>query len=135
LEEVITAHRVDRAILAYSDISYDDAMALAARVRAAGAAFELLAWCAGALRCPKPVVAVTATRTGCGKSQVRVTAARGYSRGAPCAWCDAIPTHPPVFPPPCPSLQSQCRARRVLRIQKTRSRGPPPAHRWISAKA
>jgi predicted GTPase len=48
-------------------------MTLAARVRCAGAAFELLPWDAGMASRPrgKPVVAVTATRTGCGKSQVR----------------------------------------------------------------
>jgi predicted GTPase len=46
-------------------------MALAARVRSAGAAFVMLPWHAGMLRSAKPVVAVTATRTGCGKSQVR----------------------------------------------------------------
>jgi len=45
-------------------------MTLASRVRCAGAAFELLPWMAGMLPSPKPVVAVTATRTGCGKSQV-----------------------------------------------------------------
>lgn len=53
-----------------SDVSYGEVMELAARVRAAGAAFELLPWHSGMLRSIKPVVAVTATRTGCGKSQV-----------------------------------------------------------------
>jgi hypothetical protein len=70
MEAVIARHRVTRVILAYSDISYDAVMALAARARAAGAAFELLPWSSGALPVAKPVLAVTATRTGCGKSQV-----------------------------------------------------------------
>lgn len=70
VEEVIREMGVTRAILAYSDVSYSQVMSLAARVRAAGAEFELLSGEAGMLPCSKPVVAVTATRTGCGKSQV-----------------------------------------------------------------
>jgi predicted GTPase len=70
LERVVAEEHVTRCLLAYSDISYSHVMNLAARARAAGAAFELLPPDAGMLALNKPVVAVTATRTGCGKSQV-----------------------------------------------------------------
>jgi len=53
-----------------SDISYAAVAALAARVRAAGASLLLLGGRDGMLASSKPVVAVTAVRTGCGKSQV-----------------------------------------------------------------
>ncbi|GBF90254.1 hypothetical protein Rsub_03387 [Raphidocelis subcapitata] len=70
LEAVVAREGVTRAVLAYSDLSYSDVMALAARARAAAASFELLRPEAGMLRSQRPVLAVTATRTGCGKSQV-----------------------------------------------------------------
>jgi predicted GTPase len=57
---------------ACSDISYASIQQLAARVRAAGANFMLLGARQGMLASSKPVVAVTAVRTGCGKSQVCV---------------------------------------------------------------
>lgn len=56
-----------------SDISYAGVCALAARVRAAGAGLLLLGGRDGMLSSTKPVVAVTAVRTGCGKSQVCVS--------------------------------------------------------------
>lgn len=52
-----------------SDISYESVQLLAARVRAAGANLLLLGGHEGMLASTKPVVAVTAVRTGCGKSQ------------------------------------------------------------------
>lgn len=56
--------------LCCSDISYAAVAALAARVRSAGASLLLLGGRDGMLASSKPVVAVTAVRTGCGKSQV-----------------------------------------------------------------
>ena len=70
LEQIIKDQNVDTAVLAYSDISNDDLLALSSRVRAAGANFMLLGRDEGMLSSRKPVVAVTAVRTGCGKSQV-----------------------------------------------------------------
>ena len=66
------AHRteaVDEVILAYSDLAHEDVMHKASTVLAAGADFTLLGPKATMLRSTRPVVAVCAARTGCGKSQ------------------------------------------------------------------
>src|SRR5512147_520258 len=70
LERLIRAHRVDQAVFAYSDVSHEHVMHLASRVLAAGADFTLLGPRRTMLRASKPVVAVCAVRTGCGKSAV-----------------------------------------------------------------
>jgi len=70
LEELIASESVDECLMAYSDVAYTDIVKLAARCRAAGARFTLLGRNDGMLPSTKPVVAVTAVRTGCGKSQV-----------------------------------------------------------------
>ncbi len=69
LEQIVAEHGVDEVVLAYSDLAYETVMHLAARVQAAGADFRLVGPDATMLRSSKPVVAVCATRTGCGKSQ------------------------------------------------------------------
>ncbi len=69
LEQLIHDHAIDEVVFAYSDVAYPDLMHLAARVLAAGADFKLIGMKASALRSEKPVLAVCATRTGCGKSQ------------------------------------------------------------------
>jgi len=69
LEDLIRAKSVDEVVLAYSDLSHADVMHKASRVLAAGASFTLLGPDATMIRSRKPVVAVTAVRTGCGKSQ------------------------------------------------------------------
>ena len=69
LDELIRVHGVDEVVLAYSDLSHADVMHKASRVLAAGASFTLLGPDATMVRSRKPVVAVTAVRTGCGKSQ------------------------------------------------------------------
>ncbi len=69
LERLIHDHAIDEVVFAYSDVAYPDLMHLAARVLAAGADFKLIGMKASALRSEKPVLAVCATRTGCGKSQ------------------------------------------------------------------
>jgi predicted GTPase len=68
LERLIDEHAVDEAVFAYSDVSYGYVGHIAARVLAAGADFRLLGPRLTMLRSPVPVVAVTAVRTGCGKS-------------------------------------------------------------------
>ena len=68
LEEIVRAHGVDTVVLAYSDLRHEDVMHKASRVLAAGADFTLLGPRATMLEASKPVVAVTAVRTGCGKS-------------------------------------------------------------------
>jgi predicted GTPase len=60
---------VSDCVFAYSDVSYQHVMDLAAVVQAAGANFLLLGPRATMLKSAKPVVSVGAVRTGCGKSQ------------------------------------------------------------------
>jgi predicted GTPase len=73
---LIRDHAVDEVVFAYSDVAYPDLMHLSAKVLAAGADFRLIGMAASALKSRKPVVAVCATRTGCGKSQTSRTVAR-----------------------------------------------------------
>jgi predicted GTPase len=69
LNTLIEHGAVDEVILAYSDLSHEDVMHKASAVLAAGADFTLLGPKATMLKSTKPVVAVCAARTGCGKSQ------------------------------------------------------------------
>jgi predicted GTPase len=69
LAELIVEHEVGWVCLAYSDLAHQTVMEKASKVLAAGAKFMLLSgrdtWVTSSL----PVIAVTAVRTGCGKSQ------------------------------------------------------------------
>ncbi len=69
LEALITRLDVDEVVFAYSDVSHLDVMHAASRVIAAGADFTLLGPDATMLTSSRPVLSVTAMRTGCGKSQ------------------------------------------------------------------
>jgi len=69
LEALIRDHRVGLVALAYSDLPYPFVMKQASRANAAGANFVLLSPHATMLKSSKPVIAVCAVRTGCGKSQ------------------------------------------------------------------
>jgi predicted GTPase len=69
LHELVVRHGIDDVVLAYSDLSHVDVMHKASIVLAAGADFRLMGPRATMLRSTKPVVAVCAVRTGCGKSQ------------------------------------------------------------------
>ncbi len=69
LEELCARERVDEVVFAYSDVRHDDVMHAASRVLAAGASLRLLGPNATMLRARVPVLAVSATRTGSGKSQ------------------------------------------------------------------
>ena len=69
LEDLIKKHDVDECVFSYSDIKYSYVMTLSTRVNAAGAAFTLLSPKQTMISSNKPVVAVGAVRTGCGKSQ------------------------------------------------------------------
>ncbi|MEM4037857.1 MAG: cyclic 2,3-diphosphoglycerate synthase [Nitrososphaerota archaeon] len=70
LEELIKEKDVDFVVLAYSDLTHEDVMHKASRVIAAGASFILLGPKHTMLKSPIPVIAVTAVRTGAGKSTV-----------------------------------------------------------------
>ncbi|MGC9530371.1 MAG: cyclic 2,3-diphosphoglycerate synthase [Candidatus Bipolaricaulaceae bacterium] len=69
LAELVRAHQVDAVVFAYSDVSHQYVMERAAAAGAAGADFWLLGPASTQLAAAKPVVAVCAVRTGCGKSQ------------------------------------------------------------------
>ena len=69
LEKLIEEKAVEECVLSYSDLSYNTVMHLASRVLAAGAKFSMLGAEQTMLKSLKPVVAVVAVRTGCGKSQ------------------------------------------------------------------
>lgn len=69
LEALCRREGVDTVVFAYSDVSHEHVMHLASRALAAGCNFTLLGPHATMLTTHKPVVAVSAVRTGCGKSQ------------------------------------------------------------------
>ncbi len=69
LAELIKKHEIDECVLSYSDLSYDAVMHLGSLVMAAGAKFSMLGSEPTMLKSIKPVIAVGAVRTGCGKSQ------------------------------------------------------------------
>lgn len=69
LEKLIIDHNIDVCVFAYSDVPYSHVMGIGAKVNSAGADFELLGTKSTMLNSTKPVIAVCATRTGCGKSQ------------------------------------------------------------------
>ncbi|MCC7552077.1 GTPase [Candidatus Micrarchaeota archaeon] len=69
LEKLIKKYKIDECILSYSDLSYNYVMNLASRVNSAGADFKMLSAESTMLKSKKPVIAVCAVRTGCGKSQ------------------------------------------------------------------
>ncbi|HXK23595.1 MAG TPA: GTP-binding protein [Myxococcota bacterium] len=69
LEALCRRERVARVVFAYSDCSHAEVMHAASRALACGADFELLGPARTQLRSRRPVIAVSAVRTGCGKSQ------------------------------------------------------------------
>ena len=69
LEELITKHEVDDVVFSYSDVPQQHVMHAAAVVDRAGASFVLLGSKETMIKSKKPVIAITAIRTGCGKSQ------------------------------------------------------------------
>lgn len=69
LAELISRHNVDECILSYSDLSYDTVMHIGSTVIAAGSKFSMLGSYPTMIKSTKPVISITAVRTGCGKSQ------------------------------------------------------------------
>jgi len=69
LPELIKKLDVRDCVFSYSDVPYSRVMAVGAIVNAAGANFSLLGPGDTQLKSNKPVIAVGAVRTGCGKSQ------------------------------------------------------------------
>jgi predicted GTPase len=82
LEAICRRERVTQVVFAYSDVSHAHVMAVASRALAAGADVVLLGPERTMLRAAVPVVAVSAVRTGCGKSPIaRWLGARLRARG------------------------------------------------------
>lgn len=69
LSQLIHEFKVEIVVFAYSDVPYQRVMHLSAVALSAGASFMLLGPEQTFLQSQKPVIAVCATRTGCGKSQ------------------------------------------------------------------
>jgi len=69
LTALIADLNVDDCVFSYSDVTYEKVMAVSAIVNAAGANFVLLGPGDTMVKSTKPVIAVGAVRTGCGKSQ------------------------------------------------------------------
>lgn len=64
------SRQVDEVVFAYSDVTHESVMHLGSRALAAGADFLLLGPARTMLTSKLPVIAITAVRTGCGKSAI-----------------------------------------------------------------
>ncbi|HUW92493.1 MAG TPA: cyclic 2,3-diphosphoglycerate synthase [Bacteroidales bacterium] len=69
LPKLINDLKIVDCVFAYSDVPYQRVMSVSAIVNAAGANFILLGWNETMVKSTKPLIAVGAIRTGCGKSQ------------------------------------------------------------------
>jgi predicted GTPase len=69
MPELIKKFKVDEVVFAYSDVSFNTVMAKGSIALACGADFKLLSGDHTYIKSKKPVIAVCAVRTGCGKSQ------------------------------------------------------------------
>lgn len=70
LEALVRAHEVEQIVFAYSDLAHAEVMHRGSRALAAGADFTLLGPQRTMIAAGVPVIAVSAVRTGCGKSPV-----------------------------------------------------------------
>ena len=75
LPEIIQEENIDEVVFSYSDVPHQTVMERASMVNASGANFKLLGPQSTMLSSEKPLISITAVRTGCGKSQTtrRVT--------------------------------------------------------------
>lgn len=69
LKQIIAEENVDLVVFAYSDVPYERVMHNSAIVNAAGADFMIMGADNTTVETDKPVISITASRTGCGKSQ------------------------------------------------------------------
>lgn len=69
LEQLIKDLKVDECVMSYSDLAYETVMHIGSRVMAAGAKFSMMGSYPTMIKSSKPVISITAVRTGCGKSQ------------------------------------------------------------------
>ncbi|RLG81333.1 MAG: GTPase [Thermoprotei archaeon] len=83
LEKIAREYGVDEAVLSYSDLTYDELGRILSRILACGLSFRVLGPRETMLVSSKPVLAVTAVKTGAGKSSVsrelaKILMVRGY---------------------------------------------------------
>lgn len=78
--ELIKKHDIDEAIFSYSDISYLDLMHLASRILASGANFKLMGAAKTFIKSKRPVISVSAVRTGCGKGKLTLEIAKNLRK-------------------------------------------------------
>jgi predicted GTPase len=69
LPQLIAKFDIDTCVFSYSDVPYARVMGVSALVNSCGANFALLGPKGTMIKSTKPVIAVVASRTGCGKSQ------------------------------------------------------------------
>lgn len=69
LPQIIKERKIDTCVFAYSDVLHTTVMNLASLANANGADFKLLSMDKTMLTTDKPVISITAVRTGVGKSQ------------------------------------------------------------------
>ncbi len=69
LEKLIEDNNIEEVVFSYSDIFHEDVMHKASKVIAWGAHFKILGGYPTMVKSTKPVIAIGAVRTGCGKSQ------------------------------------------------------------------
>jgi predicted GTPase len=69
LTKLVRENKVDQVIFAYSDVFHENVMHKASIALAAGADFTMMGATHTQVKSTKPVVAICAVRTGCGKSQ------------------------------------------------------------------
>ena len=81
LADLIETYEIDFVFLAYSDLRHVDVMHIASRIQALGASFVLLGPRHTQLISHKPVISVTAVRTGAGKSPLAQFLAYHLKRG------------------------------------------------------
>ncbi len=67
--ELIKKHDIDNVVFAYSDVTHEYVMHKASTILAAGANFQLMGTKNTYVKSTKPLIAICAVRTGCGKSQ------------------------------------------------------------------
>ncbi|NHZ85572.1 MAG: GTPase, partial [Planctomycetia bacterium] len=69
LQQLIEDNNIEEVVFSYSDIFHEDVMHKASKVIAWGAHFKILGGEPTMVKSTKPVIAIGAVRTGCGKSQ------------------------------------------------------------------
>jgi predicted GTPase len=80
LPYLIKKYEADEVVFSYSDVSFQTLMEKASKVITAGASFKLLGFNQTLIFSKKPVIAILAVRTGCGKSTVARVIAQALNK-------------------------------------------------------